>query len=387
MSNPRGVKIKYSLPYGRQWIDEEDITEVEKVLRGDWITQGSKVEEFEKKIAEYCKVKYAVAVSSGTAALESAYFVAGIREGDEIITSPLTFSATSYPIMALGAKPVFADIDPETLNIDASLIEKVITSKTKAIVPIDFSGQPCQYDEIRKIARKHNFLIIEDAAHSLGSEYKGKKVGSLADMTILSFHPVKLITTGEGGMALTNNKDFYEKLKIYRSHGIVKNKNKGNWYYEIENPGHNFRITDFQCALGISQLRKINKFIKRRREIVEMYNRAFKDIDEVIIPYEAKNIKSAWHIYVVQLKLERLKTGRKRIFDELKKEGLRVQVHYMPLHLQPFYKKKYGAERRFPMAERYYERCLTLPLFPKMTNENVEYVIEKVKKVIAFYRK
>ena len=379
--------MKKQIPYGHQWIDEKDIKEVVKVLKSDWITQGPKVEEFEKKIAEYCGSKYGVAVSSGTAALLAAYAVAGIKPGDEIITTPLTFAATANTIIFCGGKPVFADIKEDTLNIDPKEIEKKITKKTKAIVPVDFAGHPCDYDEILKIAKKYKLLIIEDAAHALGSEYKEKKIGNFADLTILSFHPVKTITTGEGGMILTSNKNFYERLKILRHHGIVKKPEKGGWYYEIKNLGYNFRLTDFQCALGISQLKKINKFIERRREIVTQYNQAFKNIREIITPTERNYVKSAWHIYLIQLRLDKLKASQKKIFEALQKERIGVQVHYLPLHLQPFYMKKFGYKiGDFPIAERYYQRAITLPLFPKMTNKDVNDVIRSVKKIINYYR-
>lgn len=371
------------IPYGHQWIDKNDINEVVKVLKTDWITQGPKIEEFEKAVAKYCGVKYGVAVSSGTAALHSAYNVAGIRLGDEIIISPLTFAATANMVVFCRAKPVFVDIDGETLNIDPKGIEKKITPKTKAIVPVDFAGHPCDYDEIVKIAKKHKLLVIEDACHALGAEYKGKKVGNFSDMTILSFHPVKHITTGEGGMVLTNNKDFYEKLKIFRNHGIVKKPEKGGWYYEIENPSFNYRITDFQCALGLSQLKKINKFKKRRREIIAKYNKAFKNIKEVITPIEKDYAKSSWHIYPIQVK----GVDRRKIFDALRKKGIGVQVHYLPLHLQPFYKKKFGYKKGdFPIAEKYYEKAITLPLFPAMTKKDVIRVIKDVKKIINFFK-
>lgn len=386
---------KKNIPYGHQWIDNKDIKEVVKVLKTDWITQGPKVKEFEKAIAKYCGVKYAVAVCSGTAALQAAYKVAGVKSGDEVITTPLTFLATANGIVYCEGKPVFVDIREDSLNIDPKEIAKKITNlpagrreKLKVIVPVDFGGQPCDYDEIKKIAKKHKLLIIEDAAHALGSLYKGKKIGSLADMTILSFHPIKAITTGEGGAVLTNNKNFYEKLKVFRHHGIIKKPEKAKWYYEIESLGYNYRLTDFQCALGLSQLKKIDKFIKRRREIVVRYNKAFEDIKEIKAPIEKKYVKSAWHIYPIQLNLEKLKVERKKIFEQLRKQGIGVQVHYIPLHLQPFYRKKFGYKKGdFPVAEEYYQRAITLPLFPKMTDEEVKKVIKTVGKIINFYKK
>lgn len=376
------------IPYGHQWIDKNDIQEVAEVLRTDWLTQGPKVEEFEKKISKYCQAKYAVAVSSGTAALHAAYAVAGIKPGDEVITTPLTFAATAYTLTFLGGKPIFVDIEKDTLDIDPQKIEERITKKTKAIAPVDFAGQPCNYEEILKIAKKYKLLVIEDAAQALGAEYQRKKIGSFADFTILSFHPVKTITTGEGGMVLTDNRYFYRKLKNFRHHGIIKKPEKGGWYYEIDNLGHNFRITDFQCALGLSQLKKINKFLKRRREIVAKYNKAFEGIKEIDLPVEKKERKSAWHIYIIQLSLEKLNADRKEIFAVLGREGIGAQVHYLPIHLQPFFKKKFGYKLGdFPIAERYYQKAITLPLFPKMTNRDVKEVIDVVKKTINFYKK
>ena len=379
--------MKKNIPYGHQWIDEKDIKEVGRALRHDFITQGPKVEEFEKAVANYCGAKYAVAVSSGTAALHSAYAVANIKEGDEVITSPLTFVATSNAVVYCGGKPVFVDIKEDTLCIDPKEIEKKITKRTKAIVPVDFAGHPCDYDEILKIAKKHKLLVIEDAAHSMGSKYKGRRVGSLADMTILSFHPVKTITTGEGGMVLTDNRILYEKLKVFRHHGITKKPEQGKWYYEIKELGYNYRLTDFQCALGLSQLKKIDRFIRRRREIVKKYNDAFKNIRELITPAEKDYISSAFHIYVIQLHLDRLKTGRKEIFEALQKAGIGVQVHYVPVHLQPFYMNKFGYKKGgFPIAEKYYEKAITLPLFPKMTNKDVKDVVNAVKRTIDCYK-
>ncbi|MEK7124271.1 MAG: UDP-4-amino-4,6-dideoxy-N-acetyl-beta-L-altrosamine transaminase [Patescibacteria group bacterium] len=372
------IKRKF-IPYSRQWIDDKDIKEVVKVLKSDWVTQGPKIEEFEKAIARYCNAKYAVAFSSGTTALYSAYRATGIKEGDEVITTPLTFVATGNTIALLGAKPVFIDVENETLNINPELIEKSITKKTKAIVTVDFAGVPCDYDKILKIAKKNKLFLIEDACHALGAEYKGRKIGNFADITIITFHPVKHITTAEGGMALTNNKNFYEKLKILRNHGIIKKPGKGKWYYEVKEPSFNFRITDIQCALGLSQLKKIDKFLKRKGEIIDKYNKAFKDINGIAIPSKIAYAKPARYIYPIQVKKE----NRRKIFEDLQKQGIGVQVHYMPLHLHPFYREKFGYKKGdFPMAEKYYEGAITIPLFPKMTDEQLDYVINSVKKII-----
>ncbi len=386
-----GVPVRTApLPYGHQWIDEGDIASVVEVLRSDWVTQGPKVDEFEKKVAEYCGAKYAVAVSNGTAALQAAYTVAGITTGDEAITTPITFAATANAIIYCGAKPVFADIREDTLNIDPEEVKKKLTPKTKAILPVDLAGYPADLDEIKAVSKEHGLIVIEDASHALGAEYKARKVGSLSDMTILSFHPVKNITTGEGGMILTDNKEFYEKLKIFRHHGVVRNElnNEGLWYYQIYSLGHNFRITDFQCALGISQMRKLDRFIQRRREIAARYNEAFSEIEEIITPLEEANVKAAYHIYVIQLKTEKLKTDRKKVFEALRAENIGVNVHYIPLHLHPFYQDKFGYRRGdYPKAERYYDRAITLPIFPKMNDKDVEDVIKAVCKVVTYYRR
>jgi len=370
---------KKNIPYSRQWVDDADIKEVVKVLKSDWLTQGPKVEEFEKAVAKYCGAKYGVAFSSGTSALWAAYNASGIGKGDEVITTPLTFVATSNTIAMLGAKPVFVDVESDTLNINPELIERAITAKTKAIATVDFAGVPCDYDKILKIAKKNKLFLIEDACHALGTDYKDKRVGSFADITIVTFHPVKHITTGEGGVALTNNEDLYNKLKILRNHGIIKKSEKGKWYYEVEKPSFNFRITDIQCALGISQLKKINKFLKRRREIVAEYNKAFKDIKEIILPLEKDYKKIAWYIYPIQVN----KKIREKVFNGLHKQGIGVQVHYMPLHLHPFYKKSFGYKKGdFPMAEKYYEGAMSIPLFPKMTNDDVKRVVATIKVVL-----
>ncbi len=390
------------IPYGRQWIDDRDILEVVRALSSDWITQGPKIEEYEKKVSGYCGVKYGVAVSSGTAALHAACFAAGIKPGDEVITSPITFVASANSVLYQGGRPVFADIQPDTMNIDPIEIEKKVTSKTKAIIPVDFAGHPCDLDEIKAIAKRHNLIVIEDACHALGAEYKGKKVGSLSDMTIFSFHPVKHITTGEDGMVLTNSKGFYEKLKIFRHHGITKdpadfinkdlalnhNSKVNPWFYEMQHLGYNYRITDFQCALGLSQMEKLDSFVQRRREIAARYNEAFAEVKEIITPIEGNNVKAAYHIYVIQIREDMLKIGRNEIFKTLRAENIGVNVHYIPVHLQPYYQKKFGYKKDdYPISEKYYERAITLPIFPKMRNEDVENVIKAIVKVIGCYRR
>ncbi len=386
-----GKPIRNSfLPYGHQYIDEEDIKAVEEVLKSDWITQGPKVIEFEERIAETVNAKYAVAFNSGTSALHAACFAAGINKGDEVITSPITFVASANCILYMGGIPIFADIKLDTYNIDPAEIEKKISENTKAIIPVDFAGHPADLDEIFTIAKKHNLIVIEDAAHALGVIYKGNKIGNLSDMTIFSFHPVKHITTGEGGMVVTNNKEFYEKLKLFVTHGITKDKDKllnyeGPWYYEMQELGYNYRITDFQCAHGISQLNKLDKFIKRRREIVEKYNDKLRNIEEIILPIEKPDIKSSWHIFPIRLQLDKLKESRREIFEALIAENIGVNVHYIPVYYHPYYQKLGYKKGLCPNAEKYYEAAITLPIFPAMSNEDLEDVVNAVKKVINYY--
>ena len=382
------------LPYGHQWIDEEDIKAVIEVLRSDWITQGPKVAEFEKEFAKYVGARYAVAVNSGTAALHAACFAAQIEKGDEVITTPITFAASANCVLYQGGTPVFADIKEDTLNIDPEEIKKKINQKTKALIPVDFTGLPVDLEKIQKISRENNLIIIEDASHALGASYKGSKIGSISDMTIFSFHPVKHITTGEGGMITTNNKKYYERLKLFRTHGITKDKDKllnydGPWYYEMQELGYNYRLTDFQCALGLGQLKKIDKFIQRRREIVKRYNSEFKDMQEIKIS-EINPIDSnpVWHIYMIQVNLEKLEVDRKKIYEALRAENIGVNVHYIPIHLQPYYRKRFGYHLGdFPKAENYYSRAITLPVFPKMSDKDIDDVIKAVKKVINYYKK
>lgn len=381
------------LPYGHQSIDEEDIASVVEILRSDWVTQGPKIQQFEKAIARFVESKFAVAFSSGTAALHAACAATDLSPDDEAIISPITFVASSNCVLYLGAKPVFADIKKGTYNIDTNEIRKAITDKTKAIIPTDFAGQPVDLDEIKKIAEEFHLIIIEDAAHALGAEYKSKRIGGISDLTVFSFHPVKSITTGEGGMVTTNSKLYYEKLQIFRNSGITRNEkefrksNEGPWYYEMQNLGYNYRITDFQCALGLSQLRRIGAFIKRRRRIVTQYQAAFAPMNEVTLPYEAPNVKSAWHIYVIRLKLQYLMASRREIFEALRGENIGVQVHYIPVYYHPYYQNLGYKRGLCSKAEEYYEEAITLPIFPKMSDSDVESVINGVLKVLSEYKR
>lgn len=380
------------LAYGKQKIDEDDINSVVKVLKGDYLTTGPIVSEFENSVAKYVGTKYAVAVSNGTAALHMACYAAGISEGDEVLVPAITFAASSNCVLYCGGKPVFIDIDPKSYNIDINKIKEKITSKTKAIIPVDFAGQSVDMDLILKIAEEYNLIVIEDAAHALGSEYKGEKVGSKAHMTEFSFHPVKPITTGEGGVVVTNSKELYEKMILFRSHGITRNselmtENQGPWYYEQIDLGYNYRLTDIQSALGLSQIKKLDDFILKRREIVNKYNEAFKELKEIVTPFENEYSKSGYHIYVLLLNLDKLKCGRKEIFEALQAENIGVNVHYLPVYLHPYYKKLGYKKGECPVAEDIYNRMITIPLFPSMTDKDIKDVIEAVKKVLNYYRK
>ncbi|WP_342421419.1 UDP-4-amino-4,6-dideoxy-N-acetyl-beta-L-altrosamine transaminase [Paenibacillus sp. FSL E2-0178] len=383
------VRAQY-LPYGQQIIDEEDIKAVVKVLQSDFLTGGPAIEQFESEIAAFTGAKYAVAFSSGTAALHGACYAAGIGGGDEVITTPMTFAASSNCVLYQGGKPVFVDIDPLTYNLNPKLIQASITPNTKAIIPVHFTGQPAELDEIMQIAREHNLIVIEDAAHALGATYKNRSIGAIGDMTMFSFHPVKHITTGEGGMITTNNPVYYEKLLQFRTHGITRDQsrlrdNHGPWYYEMQFLGFNYRITDIQTSLGTSQLRKIGSFIEKRKQLAELYIRELGAIQEIILPHQLPYVESSWHLFIVKLQLSKLNATRRLIFQALQKENIGVNVHYIPTYLHPYYESLGFQKGICPVAESCYEEFITLPLFAGMDQEDVMDVVAAVKKVISHY--
>jgi len=344
------------LPYARQWVSEEDVAAVAEVLRGEWLTTGPKIREFEEAVAAYVGARYAVAVASGTAALHAACFVAGIGPGDEVITTPLTFAASANCVLYAGAEPVFADVDLATGNIDPEDVARKVTPRTRAIIPVHLAGHPCDLDRLHAIARRHGLVVIEDAAHALGAEYRGRRIGGLSDLTIFSFHPVKHITTGEGGMVTTNDPELYRRLVAFRNHGIVREPEyfleepHGPWYYEMQHLGYNYRLTDIQAALGLSQLARLEQFLARRREIVVAYNAAFAGLPWLQTPAEPPDGRSAWHLYMVRLCLERLRVDRATVFRALWAENIGVQVHYIPVYLHPYYRRRVGGARRGPSA-------------------------------------
>jgi len=379
------------IPYSRQDITNEEIQAVVEALRSDFLTTGPKVEEFEKAIAGYCGARYAIAVSNGTAALHIAALALDIKEGDEGITSPNTFLASANCIAFCRGIPRFADIDPVTYCISPKEIEDAITPKTRVLIPVHFAGQPCDMESIRDIAEKRSLYIIEDAAHALGSKWRDKngvwhKVGSCSHshIAIFSFHPVKTITTGEGGMILTNDKDLADKCRLFRSHGITRDPLKfvnqpsaishQPWYYEMQELGYNYRLTDFQCALGLVQLRRLDEFIKRRREIWEYYTNELSEIDGFTVPIERENVRSAWHLYVAQVE------RRDELFNYLREKDIGAHAMYIPVHLQPYYQKNFGYKKGdFPKAEAYFEKCLVLPMFPALKDSGTEYIVKTVK--------
>lgn len=358
------------ISYGKQFIDKKDIDAVIKVLKSDFLTQGPKIKEFENALVKYCGTKYAVACANGTVALHLAYLAADLKKGDEVITTPNTFVATTNMLMAIGAKPIFTDIRLYSYNIDAEKIEKSISKKTRAIIPVHFAGQSCKMKDIKKIAKKHKLLIIEDACHALGGKYEGGRIGSCeySDMTVFSFHPVKSITTGEGGAILTNNKKYYEKLLSLRSHGIHKDKNGKNIMDEL---GYNYRTTDIQCALGTSQLKKIDGFIKKRHEVIKWYKEELGDVKEIILPQELPGNYSAWHLYVIR-------NAKKSERDKLKKylydNGVGVNFHYPAVYSHPYYRENGYKKIKLENMEEYQATCITLPCHTQLEKKDIKYI-------------
>lgn len=371
------------IPYGHQSIDRSDIDEVVQALESDWLTQGPAVDRFEHALADYCGVEHAVALNSGTSGLHAAYAAAGIGSGDEIIMPANTFAATANAALYLGAKPVFCDIRLDTYNIDETKIEALISEKTKAIVPVHFAGHPCEMEKIAAVGKKHNLLVIEDACHALGASYKNKKIGSLSDAAVFSFHPVKSITTGEGGMVSTNNHDLFQKMLMFRTHGITKKsellkQNDGPWYHEMQILGYNYRITDIQCALGVSQLKKLNSFVTRRREIAAMYHEQLQDIKDLILPTELADAQSASHLFVIRVPA----VGRKKIFMDFQAAGIGAQVHYIPVYHHPYYRENGFANCSLPNTEEYYASCISLPIYPDLTDDQIKFIVAKAREII-----
>jgi perosamine synthetase len=370
------------IPYGHQFIDEDDVRAVAEVLRSDWITTGPAVEAFEKAVVKFSGAEYGTAVSSGTAALHTAVYGGGIKAGDEVIVPAMTFAATANAVVFQGATPVFCDVDAETLLINADLVEAKIGPKTRAIIAVDYAGQPCDYDVLRKIADTNKLVLIADACHSLGATYKGRKVGTLADLTVFSFHPVKHITTGEGGMVVTNNSQYHQRMTMFRNHGITtdhrQRAEKGLWFYEMVDLGYNYRITDFQCALGTSQLKKLPVWIKRRQAIASRYDRAFDGLDAVERLSVNSDVSHVYHLYVVKVR------NRDKVFNLLRTAGIGANVHYIPVHLHPFYRERFGTKKGLcSVAERAYGQILSLPMFPAMTDEDVDRVISAVRESVS----
>lgn len=392
---------KNLIPYGKQYIDDDDIKAVIDTLNSDYMTQGPKIKEFEDMVAKYHKCKYAVAFCNGTAALHAAYYAIDLKKGDEFITSPITFVASSNGGIYLGGIPKFVDIDIENYNIDIKKIEKTITNKTKVITPVSFAGFPVDLKKIKKIAEKYSLKIIHDAAHAIGAQRNGNSIIEYADATILSFHPVKHIATGEGGMVLTNDEEIYKKMILFRTHGITKdeerleNQNQGSWYYEMQELGYNYRITDMQCALGITQLKKLDKSLYNRNKISQKYDEELKNLKWLKLPLsyfdktwinneKYKNLKkipqdlNSYHLYPVLLET---KEERLEFVNYMKKNNINVQVHYIPVHLMPYYKKTFGyKEGDFPIAENFYSREVSLPMYPTLKEEEVTHIINIIKK-------
>ncbi len=379
--------------YGRQWIEDDDVEAVKETLLSPYITCGPKVVELEKKLCDITTAKYAVAVSNGTAALHIACMAIGIKEGDEVIVSAMTFAASSNCVLYCGGTPVFADIRKDTYNIDVEDVKRKITPKTKAIVAVDFTGQAVELDELRKICDEHHLYLIEDAAHSIGTKYKGRPVGSIADITTFSFHPVKTVTAGEGGACMTNSEELYKKLHLFRSHGITRdidemvNKSDALWYNEQVTLGYNYRMTDFQAALLVSQLGKLQKFSDLRKKVKAKYDEAFKDMPEIILQESIPESDTTQHLYIIRLNPDKLKCTRREFFDALYAEGTCPQVHYLPVYMHSYYEKLGYKKGLCPVAEATYEQIMSIPFYAALKEDEIEDTIKAVKKVVEYYRK
>jgi len=373
------------IPYGRQSIDEDDIRAVVEVLRSDWLTTGPVVDAFEQAVVSAVGSSHGVAVSSGTAALHAAMYAIGISRGDEVIVPAMTFAATANAVVFQQGRPVFTDVEEKTLLMDASHVEEKITPRTKAIIAVDYAGQPCDYDALREIADRHGIVLVADACHALGATYRGRSAGSLADLNIFSFHPVKHITTGEGGMVTTGSAEYARKMRMFRTHCIDSDSRKreenSTWFYEMVDLGFNYRLTDIQCALGISQLKKLRRWIERRREIAAIYDEAFLH-NKVIEPLSVyPHVVHVYHLYVVRLKLQHTSKSKRQIYNALRNAGIGVNVHYIPVHLHPYYRERFGTrEGMCPVSERAFEEILSIPIFPDMRDEDVRRVIDEITK-------
>lgn len=394
VKKPKGNEVdRRFIAFSSPLISEDEIAEVADTLRSGWLTTGPKTKRFEEDFSQYLGCKHAVAVNSCTGALHLALAAAGISAQDEVITTPFTFVATANVILHVAAKPVFVDIRSDTLNIDVEKIEAAITAKTKAIIPVHYAGQPCEMEKIMEIAKRYDLLVIEDAAHAIASEYKGKKVGTIGDVTCFSFYATKNLVTGEGGMVTTDDCELAEKIRALSLHGMMNDAWKrytaaGSWYYEVIYPGYKYNMTDIQASLGVHQLKKLEMFQKRREEIAKAYNEAFADLDAIETPTVMPDVKHAWHLYVIKVVPEKLVIDRDRFIEVLKADKIGTSVHFIPVHLHPYYRDAFGFEREdFPVAKETYERVISLPLYPKMNNENVERVIEAVKKVVHNYKR
>jgi perosamine synthetase len=386
-----GVPVRKTLlPYGHQLIEESDIQAVAEALRSDWLTAGPKTEQFERAFAEYVGAKFSVSFSSGTAALHAAAFTANLRSGDEVITSPLTFAATANSVLYQGATPVFADVCNDTLNLDPQKAGDRITSKTKALIAVDYAGHPASLTELRDIADKHGLILIEDACHALGAEYHNRKVGSFSDMTVFSFHPVKHLTTGEGGMVTTDNPYFERTLRMFRNHGLStdarQRQSSGQCHYDMVLLGFNYRLPDIACALGLAQIGRLAGNLARRREIAEVYGSRLAFIPGLTLPVVRESVLPAWHLYPVRIESGRLRASRDEILAALRAENIGVNVHYPPVHLHSFYRETFGyCGGEYPIAESAARSLISLPMFHGMTHEDVEDVIEAVEKVVSHF--